>query len=94
MKTTNNPMNQARVEARLTHLRAADRCGAKTRTGGTCQCPAIRGRARCRIHGGLSTGAPKGAKNGNYVDGTFTTEAIEERRWIRSMVATSGKREQ
>ena len=70
MKTTNNPMNQARVEIQLTRLRAADRCGAKTRAGGTCQCPAIRGRARCRIHGGRSTGAPKGSRNGNYVDGT------------------------
>ncbi|CAN7311258.1 HGGxSTG domain-containing protein [Bradyrhizobium sp. LjRoot220] len=87
-------MNQARLEAQLTHLRAADRCGAKTRTGRECQCPAIRGRARCRIHGGRSPGAPKGIKNGNYVDGTFTAEAIEERRWIKSMVATLGKGEQ
>jgi glucans biosynthesis protein len=94
VKTSNNPMNQARVEAKLTNLRAAARCGAKTRAGSKCQCPAVRGRARCRIHGGCSPGAPKGGKNGNYVDGTFTAEAIEERRWIRSIVATSVTREQ
>jgi hypothetical protein len=34
----------------------APRCGATTRRGTTCQCPAIRGRRRCRLHGGLSTG--------------------------------------
>jgi hypothetical protein len=79
-------MNQDRVMQQLTNIRAALRCGAKTRAGGTCQCPAVRTRHRCRIHGGASTGAPKGVKNGNYVDGTFTAEAIEERRWVKSMI--------
>ena len=32
------------------------RCGAKTRSGGTCQNPAIKGRSRCKLHGGRSTG--------------------------------------
>ena len=32
------------------------RCGAKTRAGGACQNPAIGGRSRCTLHGGLSTG--------------------------------------
>jgi hypothetical protein len=79
-------MNQDRVMQQLTNIRAAPRCGAKTRAGGKCQCPTVRGRHRCRIHGGASTGAPKGVKNGNYVDGTFTAEAIEERRWMKSLV--------
>jgi hypothetical protein len=35
---------------------SAPRCGARTRRGTACQCPAIRGRRRCRLHGGLSTG--------------------------------------
>ena len=30
--------------------------GAKTRQGTLCQNPAIKGRARCKLHGGLSTG--------------------------------------
>jgi hypothetical protein len=46
----------------LANLRAAPRCGAKTRAGGACQCPAIRDRKRCRLHGGRSPGAPKGAR--------------------------------
>lgn len=33
----------------------AARCGAKTRRGTPCQCPAMRN-GRCRLHGGLSTG--------------------------------------
>ena len=32
------------------------RCGAKTRSGGACQNPAIKGRGRCKLHGGRSTG--------------------------------------
>ena len=34
----------------------APRCGAKTRRGTACQCPAM-ANGRCRLHGGLSTGA-------------------------------------
>ncbi len=33
----------------------APRCGAKTRRGTACQCPAMRN-GRCRLHGGKSTG--------------------------------------
>jgi hypothetical protein len=90
-KLTNNPMNQSRVMAQLKNIRAARRCGAKTRAGGACECPAIRGRNRCRLHGGLSRGAPKGSANGNFAAGEFTTEAILERQWLRSVVRTYGK---
>jgi hypothetical protein len=31
-------------------------CGAKTRLGGSCRVRVERGRSRCRLHGGLSTG--------------------------------------
>ena len=34
----------------------APRCGARTRCGTACRCPALRGRQRCRLHGGRSTG--------------------------------------
>jgi hypothetical protein len=63
---------------------------------GSCRCPAIRGRRRCRLHGGLSPGARRGAKNGNFKDGDWTAEAIEERKWlwslIRSFTKTEGRR--
>lgn len=32
------------------------RCGTKTRSGKPCKKPALRGKARCQLHGGLSTG--------------------------------------
>lgn len=32
------------------------KCGARTRSGDPCRAPAVRGKARCRLHGGLSTG--------------------------------------
>lgn len=43
-------------------------CGAKTRSGGRCKKPAgwgtsHPGEGRCRLHGGCSTGPPKGNKN-------------------------------
>ena len=38
----------------------AARCGAKTRSGTLCQCPAMPN-GRCRLHGGLSTGAKTAA---------------------------------
>jgi hypothetical protein len=49
------------------------------------------GRKRCRLHGGLSPGAPRGLKNGNYKTGDWTSEAITERKWLRSLVHSFAK---
>jgi hypothetical protein len=38
------------------------------------------------LHGGLSPGAPRGSKNGNFKNGDWTTDAIAERKWLRSLV--------
>lgn len=38
-------------------------CGAKTRAGKPCNNKPIAGKKRCRLHGGLSPGAPKGNRN-------------------------------
>ena len=47
-----NPMHKAH---------AAPRCGARTRAGTPCKAPAVRGRKRCRMHGGArGSGAPRG----------------------------------
>src|SRR5215204_2723933 len=61
-------------------------CGAKTKAGTRCQSAPIEGRTRCRLHGGLIPGAPRGAQNGNYRNGEWTAEATEERKWLRSLV--------
>jgi hypothetical protein len=76
---------------RLRKLSRVPRCGARTRRGSPCQRPAMRGRKRCRLHGGLSPGAPRGPKNGNFRNGDWTAEAIEERKWLRSLVQSFAK---
>ncbi len=35
------------------------RCGAKTRKGTPCQGPVVRGKRRCRMHGGTNPGRPR-----------------------------------
>jgi hypothetical protein len=83
-------MNQD-LTSRLSNMRGARRCGAKTRAGGPCRCPAVRGRTRCRIHGGMSPGAPRGERNGNFEHGFWTCEAVQERRWAKKMVRLYAK---
>src|SRR5438445_400377 len=68
----------------------APRCGAKTRKGTRCQCPAMPN-GRCRLHGGLSTGprTPEGiecirravTKHGRYSRATKI-----ERRYSRMLL--------
>jgi hypothetical protein len=67
------------------------RCGAKTRCGGSCRAPAVRGKTRCRMHGGArESGAPKANRNARK-HGLFTREAIAERRQIRALLRDARK---
>jgi hypothetical protein len=62
------------------------RCGAKTRTGGPCRAAAVRGKRRCRMHGGTpGSGAPSGNQNARR-RGLFTREAIAERKQIQALI--------
>ena len=69
-------------------LTAAALCGARNRAGMPCRCPAMRGKARCRLHGGKSPGAPKGEANGTWRHGAATNEAkalrLESGRMLKS----------
>lgn len=56
-------------------LADAKRCGAKTRSGKPCEAPAVKGKLRCRMHGGNSPGAPKGNQNA-LKHGLYTTENV------------------
>lgn len=49
-------------------------CGARTRTGGACKAKPFRGRSRCRMHGGLSTGPKTEAGRQRISD-------AQKRRW-------------
>lgn len=60
------------------------KCGAKTRSGTPCQSPAM-ANGRCRLHGGKSTGPPKGNQNA-YKHGFYTKRAIEFRRKTKALL--------
>lgn len=67
----------------------APRCGARTRHGTPCQCPALGGKRRCRLHGGRSTG-PKTLEGlarirvANTTTGRFSAEGMAVERWRRA----------
>ncbi|MBB4425368.1 glucans biosynthesis protein [Bradyrhizobium sp. CIR48] len=82
---------------RASHIRntramaASPRCGADTRGGFACRAPAMRGKLRCRMHGGApGSGAPWGNRNA-HKHGAFTQERIAERRAIRELLDGAGK---
>jgi hypothetical protein len=74
-------------------LSAVKKCGAKTRSGGGCCCPAMRN-GRCRLHGGLSTG-PKTREGRDRIrvallkHGRYTKEAEQERPEWRELMRIS-----
>jgi hypothetical protein len=70
---------------------SSPRCGAKTRSGGSCRSPAVSGKKRCRMHGGAPrSGAPRGNKNA-LKDGFYTRQAKAERRRVRDLLRQSRK---
>jgi hypothetical protein len=72
-------------------MRASPRCDAKTRTSGSCRSPAVRGKSRCRMHGGApGSGAPRGNQNACR-HGLFTGEAIAERKQIQALLGEAQK---
>ncbi len=68
---------------------AAGRCGARLRGGGTCRKHPLRGRRRCRLHGGAKgSGAPRGNRNA-VTHGRTTAAALAERRAIARLIRAS-----
>jgi len=72
-------------------MHRSPRCGAKTRRSTACMAPAVKGKRRCRMHGGApGSGAPKGNRNA-LKHGYYTRKAIEERRALRQLIRRSEK---
>ncbi|MCK1735860.1 hypothetical protein IVA79_18420 [Bradyrhizobium sp. 138] len=72
-------------------MSASPRCGAGTRGGLACRAPAVRGKRRCRMHGGAAgSGAPRRNRNARK-HGAFTRERIAERRAIRTLLGEAEK---
>nr|HAT8715385.1 hypothetical protein [Legionella jordanis] len=79
MKTT------SRTEKKRYAFELAPRCGARTKgsNGKPCRCPAIKGKVRCRVHGGArGSGAPRYNLNA-LKHGKTTGEAKAFREGIR-----------
>jgi hypothetical protein len=80
----------------------ARRCGATTRRRTACQCPAMRDRRRCRLHGGKSTGprTPDGlerSQRANYKHGAYSRATREllannRRHWRELWALLEGRR--
>lgn len=75
-------------------MHAAPRCGAraKTRGGEPCQAPAVRGKARCRMHGGKGSGAPKGNHNA-WKHGARSAETMALEAQIRLLAREQAQRD-
>ena len=72
-------------------MHLSPRCGARTRKGAACLALAVKGKRRCRMHGGAEgSGAPKSNKNA-LKHGLYTHEALEERRRLRKLMADARK---
>jgi glucans biosynthesis protein len=68
-------------------MNRAPRCGARTRSGKSCQSPAVRGKRRFRMHGGAAgSGAPGSAIQNALRHGRYTAEAIARRRQIAELI--------
>src|SRR5262249_16939390 len=71
------------------HMNLAPRCLARTRSGKPCRSPAVKGKRRCRMHGGApGSGAPKGNHNA-LRHGRYTAQAIGMRREMRALLRRS-----
>lgn len=66
-------------------VKGADICGAKTRSGGVCQSPAM-SNGRCRLHGGKSTGAPKGHTNSRKPGSLYSDFYTDEEKEIAAEI--------
>ena len=85
-----NPMHPPSLDRQPSPFRLIRRCCAQTRAGTPCMSPAVRGKKRCRMHGGAKgIGAPKGERNGAYRTGMFTAEMVELRREVSRMARMS-----
>jgi hypothetical protein len=80
-KIPNEPAHPA-----VARLRRAPRCGARTRAGSPCRSPAVRGRRRCRMHGGAAgSGGQPGNRNA-WKHGARSARALELRRRVRELL--------
>jgi hypothetical protein len=90
MKVQKNENNLMHREKRFA-FENAPRCNAKTKNnnGKPCLCPAVRGKNRCRLHGGsIGSGAPLGNSNA-LTHGASTAEIKIVKKKVRQVMQLS-----
>ena len=80
------PPPTATKPRRNPNLALPPRCGARTRAGCPCRSPAIRGKLRCRMHGGRSPGprTPEGrirVRDARTIHGNYGANARADNRF-------------
>ncbi len=67
-------------------MNLAPRCLAKTRRATLCQSPAVRGKRRCRLHGGAKgSGGQKGNQNA-LKHGKYTADYLAQRKYRKELL--------
>jgi len=82
---------KAHVATNRFDLNTLPTCGAKTRSGGLCKHKGNLGNARCKRHGGASTGPTNpafGKSHHRYVHGLRTKEVIAMRKLVKEINKT------
>ena len=73
-------------------MHQSPRCGARTRSGSPCRSPAVKGRRRCRMHGGATgSGAPAGNRNA-LKHGRYSREVLEFRHAMRELLRENAEK--
>lgn len=68
------------------HDHTKPKCLAKTRRGTLCQTSPVKGKKRCRMHGGAKgIGAPKGSANA-LKHGHYSKENIQKRAEVSQLI--------
>ena len=75
-----NPMR------RVSRMNRAPRCGARTRSGSPCRQPKVRGRPRCRMHGGAGRRRPRASVTGRWRHGQRSGAVLAERAMARLLL--------
>lgn len=68
-------------------MQRAVRCGARTRQGKPCRAPAVKGKKRCRMHGGAKGSGGQPGNLNALKHGYYSKAGVEERRRIRALLA-------
>jgi hypothetical protein len=74
-------------DAEIARMHASPRCGARARTRDwqPCRNPAVKGKRRCRMHGGKNEGGKIGNQNA-LKHGRYRQAVLRERREIRNFM--------